>query len=249
MLVICFLLVELKSVIVAAADGPETWVNQHPELERIVKEGVKYAIDVFDKGVGDVIDIPDFHYRNNATGKDRREFNGWLGELRKLKSIVRVGGLNVTWIDKDRRTLHFFVRLNLLRIIYNIYNQSNFNFYKEGGIEIQPESNLIRMHVSVVNETTETQRSYAHVIQAELVRFGKHMVHVSRRGEPERPEWLKSENIDELIQPLLETIKPVFLAHVRQGVNTALQRSFISQFYSDFFSKPEARLNGTQYRI
>lgn len=242
MLVIRFLVTGLASVL-CTTEPPQTWVNQHPELEQIIADSVKVSIDVFDKNLKDTIDVPDFHYRGN----NQRQFNGWLGELRKLKSIAHVSGTNVTWINKDQRRLSFFVRLRVMQVTYHAYNQSGFDFYKEGKIVVKPETNLIRIECEVSRETPPCVESYVLADNATLVHVGKPTVHVSPRGDPDNSKPLNLNVVEEIIQPLLDTIGTVFLHHVRQGVNEALQRKGLLKFYIEYFSKNHT--SDEQYRV
>lgn len=233
----------MRSISVLAEEEQETWVNQHPGLEQIVSDGLVEAINVYDKSLNAIIDVPDFQYRSNPADKVQKVFNAWRGELRKMKSIVRVGGLNVTRLNKDRRELSFFVKLNLMEITYHIYNQSNFGFPKEGKIVIRPDSNLILVKCAAVRETVDDAnhviKSWVRVMNATIVSLsaGRTTVRLFPSDNPDRPDYMNVNDINELVPPLIDTIGNVFLTHVRLGINTALKRKNLSEFYRDYFSK------------
>lgn len=225
----------------------EAWVNQHPELESIITSGVKESINVFDKSLKDIIDLPDFHYYHNISEKSHRQFDSWIGELRKLKSIVRVNGTNVTKISPDRRILSFFVQLNLMEITYHRYNQTNYDFCKVGKLIIRPETNLIQINCSAVHETEPGVESWAHAGNTTLVSFVNPLLRVISTETQPKYTWIPEDSVNELIPPLLYRIRPVLESNIRQGVDAGLQRRGLSHFYRNFFSKNDT--HGEKYKI
>ena len=203
----------MRSISVLAEEEQQTWVNQHPGLEQIVSDGLVEAINVYDKSLNAIIDVPDFQYRSNPADKVQKVFNAWRGELRKMKSIVRDGGLNVTRLNKDRRELSFFVKLNLMEITYHIYNQSNFGFPKEGKIIIRPDSNLILVKCAAVRETVDDAyhviKSWAHVMNATIVSLsaGNATVRLFPSDNPDRPDYMNVNDINAVSYTHLDVYK------------------------------------------
>lgn len=232
---------------VVFAANQETWVNKHPELEAIITQGVKESIDVFDKKLFDTIDVPDFHYYSNFSKKAQREFHAWVGELRKLKSIVRVNGTNVTWINADKRIVSFFVQLKLMEITYHRYNQTNYDFYKTGKMIVRPESNLIQINCSAVHKTEPGLESFAHVENATLVSVVKPLLRLISTDMSPKYIWMDDSSVIDIWPPLLDTIRPVFESYICHGLDAALQRKGFSHFYKNFFSKNDT--HGEKYKI
>ena len=160
MLIIYFLFTE-RTVVSAAGDttvletttrlntvGPESNLKTSPELEKKITEGIDAAGRRFDREWKDSMSLIDFTYTDTTDRGKTKEFNCYVGELKRMKTITREGegDASLTFIDEHTRRISFFVRLRSLEITYYHCNQTNFeDIFQKGMMTIIPESNSIRI--------------------------------------------------------------------------------------------------------
>lgn len=251
MLAIAFLLVRCAAVL--AEEKVLTWVNNHPELERILSEGVNESVSIYDKVYNDTISVDDLYHKQNLNEATVRVVDGTKGEVRKMKSIVRLNGTNITWVDERHRVVSFFVSLKVMEITYKEYNQSNFDFYKVGSLVVMPSNNLIQVNCSVAHETTPAAEWYARVENVSLVSVDKVLIRVITKGPSPKFKWLVPHIVNELTPTILNAIRPSFERNVRNTLDQALQKRGLSKFFNDYFKSnvPETQASATTqtYRL
>lgn len=235
MLLLLHLFMEWAAV--SAVEQELTWVNTHPELEHLITQGVNETINIYDRYFMDHINVADFYHKKPLNERVMREIDGHIGELKKMKTLVRVDGTNVTWIDEHRRVLSFFVKLSTLEINYFIYNQTNYDFYSEGRMIVRPAKNLVQINCSVVHETQPGGETHARVDNATLVQVDDVLIRLISRDTSPKYSWMIPHLVKEIVPTIVEAIRPSFESHLKHGISEGLHYKGLAYFYKEYFSK------------
>lgn len=237
MLVVYVLLTEWAAVF--TAEQSHTRVNEHPELERVITQGVAETAKSFNNYFMHHITIDDLYHVKILSIDQAKVFHGYIGELRNMSSLERVGRANVTWIDEDTRILSFFLRLRKMEVMYYRYNQTGYDdVFARGRMTVSPDKNVIQVNCTVSRYPMPYRghNSYAIVEKARLISVENVVTRIISVGPLLPEQRLMPKRVqDEILPTILDAVQPAIGSYLKNGLNEGFEMSGLSYFYEQYF--------------
>lgn len=213
-----------------------TWLNQHPELERIIDNGIDETRRIFHVEHNGTVDVAPFRFKKALNRRTTRELNCSAGHMGNFTTIARAAPFtaNITYIDDNTRILTFFITVGELEVFYPQYNQSNFNnFYNYGTMLIRLGNNYVTVNCTVRLDPGSKWR--ARITNVSCVFLEEFLVRAAHEYLKGRCTFVDKEDVKEFENQMRVVYSKRILSPLNETLDKGFNMSGITQFFNDYF--------------